>query len=403
MSKLYLAKQKIFDRNGKVFAYELLFRDHAFGIKEFPTNLQATSQVLLNSLTNIDTDKLLGKNGIAFINLDENALTSGIVDILDKDKFVLEILETTDLNEKVVSKIKLYHKRGFKIAIDDFDCSIEMIKKFTPVLKYIHIMKMDVMSSNAENLQNIMTKVKQMGITVLAEKVETAEEYRRYLSMGFDLFQGYHLDRPEVVETDRYKDATQLIVINLIKLIKDDAQTTQIESYIKQRADLSYKLIKFINNQAKFDARIESITQVITLLGRDKLLRWLLLYLYAELADNPISESIMAVATKRAERMEEDAHHSEKDKAYLSGMFSMLGALFETDVKEVVKDLNMHKDITDLIVKRRGKFLTSFQKAEHSERTYLKQLIMNNFDQIDITLLLYTLELSNIHVDRDKL
>ncbi|HEX5670710.1 MAG TPA: EAL domain-containing protein, partial [Sulfuricurvum sp.] len=383
MNKVYLAKQKIFNHKGDLFAYELLFRDHAHGIKEFPTNIRATSQVLLNTLTNINTDELLGKGGIAFINLDEHAFTSGIIDILDKERFILEILETIDLNEQVINKIKQYHKRGFKIAIDDFDCSTEMIIKFTPILKYIHIMKMDVLAAEQENLKNVMAKIKKLGIKVLAEKVETKVEHNIYLSMGFDFYQGYYLHKPEVIEMDRYKDATYIIIINLIKLIKDDGHTTQIESYIKQRADLSYKLIKFINNQAGFTTRVESITQIITLLGRDKLLRWLLLYLYAEVSNNPISESIMSIATKRAERMEEEAHHSDKDKAYLTGMFSMLGALFETDIKTVVKGLNMHKDITDLIVHKRGKFLPSFKKVELSEKEYLKQLVINNFEKLD--------------------
>ncbi len=403
LNTVYLAKQKIFNRQGKVFAYELLFRDHAHGIKEFPTNIRATSQVLLNTLTNINIDELLGKDGIAFINLDEHAFTSGIIDILDKDRFVLEILETTDLNEQVITKIKQYHKRGFKIAIDDFDCSAKMIKKFTPILKYIHILKMDILAADDDNLKNVMTKIKQLGIRVLAEKIETEEEYNYYKEMGFDLFQGYQLHKPEVVEMDRYKDATQMIILHLIKLIKNDGQTYEIESYIKKRADLSYKLVKFINNHGKFETQVESITQIITLLGRDKLLRWLLLYLYAEISDNPISESIMNIALRRAERMEEEAHHSEKDKAYLAGMFSMLGALFETDIKHVMKDIKMDKDITDLVVSKKGKFLSSFKKAEYSEREYLKRLLCNNFEKIDITLILYALELSNIHIDKDIL
>jgi len=403
MNKVYLAKQKIFNHKGDLFAYELLFRDHAHGIKEFPTNIRATSQVLLNTLTNINTDELLGKGGIAFINLDEHAFTSGIIDILDKERFILEILETIDLNEQVINKIKQYHKRGFKIAIDDFDCSTEMIIKFTPILKYIHIMKMDVLAAEQENLKKVMAKIKKLGIKVLAEKVETKVEHNIYLSMGFDFYQGYYLHKPEVIEMDRYKDATYMIIVNLIKLIKDDGHTTQIESYIKQRADLSYKLIKFINNQAGFTTRVESITQIITLLGRDKLLRWLLLYLYAEVSNNPISESIMSIATKRAERMEEEAHHSDKDKAYLTGMFSMLGALFETDIKTVVKGLNIHKDITDLIVHKRGKFLPSFKKVELSEKEYLKQLVINNFDKLDLNMILYALESGQVHIDKNKI
>lgn len=403
MNKVYLAKQKIFNQKGELFAYELLFRDHQFGIKQFPTNLQATSHVLLNTLTNISTSELLGENGIAFINLDCHALTSGIVDLLDKNKFVLEILETTDLNEKVVTKIKQYHKRGFQIAIDDFDCSIEMIKKFTPILKYVHYLKMDVMAAQEENLKNVMGKIKQLGIKVLAEKVETEGEYKHYVKMGFDLFQGYYLHKPEVVEINRYKDATKLVLLNLIKLIREDGHTIEIESFIKQRAELSYKLIKFINNEVKFETRVESITQIITLLGRDKLLRWLLVYLYSELSNNPISEAIMVIAKKRAERMEEDARPTKKDKAYIAGMFSMLDSLFESDIKTVMRGIKIDKDITDLVIEKKGKLLGSFQKAVHFEREYLKQLMLSNFDKIDISLIIKALELSKIHIDQNRL
>jgi EAL and modified HD-GYP domain-containing signal transduction protein len=220
--------------------------------------------------------------------------------------------------------------------------------------------------------------------------------------MGFDLFQGYYLHKPEVVEIDRYKDATQLIILNLIRLIKNDGSTSEIEFYIKQRADLSYKLIKFINNQARFDTEVESISQIITLLGRDKLLRWLLLYLYAEMSNNPVSEAMMSVATKRAETMEAEAAPREKDKAYMSGMFSMLDALFDTDIKEVMKGIKVDKDVTDLVLDKKGKFISSFRRAEHAERTYLKKLLCDNFDKIDITLIIYALELSSVHIDANE-
>ena len=110
---------------------------------------------------------MLDKNGIAFINIEEDVLTSDIIDILDKDRFVLEILETTHLTDKVVAKIKQYHARGFKIAIDDFDCSAEMIIKFKPLFKYIHVIKIDVLMAEAENLKNVVNKLKKSGIKLL--------------------------------------------------------------------------------------------------------------------------------------------------------------------------------------------------------------------------------------------
>lgn len=403
MKNIYMAKQKIFTDKGKVFAFELLYRDHKDGIREFKSNIQATSHVLLNTLTNIDLNELLGKDNLAFVNLDEYALTSGIIDILDKKRFILEILETTELNEKVISKIIQYHKRGFKIAIDDFDCTAEMIIKFTPLFKYIHIIKIDIISSEPENLKNVVAKMKKFNIQLLAEKVETKEDYENCLKMGFNLFQGYYLSKPEIVEIDNSKDLTRITIMQVIKLLKNNGSTAQIEHYIKQRTDLSYKLIKFLNTKESFEIEIESILQIITLLGRNRLLRWMLLYLYSEMSHNPVSQSIMAIAMNRAEKMEASVAPEEKDKAYIAGMFSMLDVLFEMDMKDLMKDINMDKDITDLVLNRKGKFLASFRKAEHSEKEYLKQLLIQNFDKVDLIDIIYALELNSIHIDKDKL
>jgi len=401
MDKIYLAKQKVFNKNDKIFAHELLYRDHEHGIKNFPTNIKATSHVLINVLININ--EILNETNILIINVDEEFLLSGTIDLLDKNKFMLEILETTELSEKVISKIKQYHKRGFKIAIDDFDCTSEMIQKFTPIFKYIHLVKIDIIESEPENLKNVVAKLKKIGMKILAEKVETKEDYDNCLNMGFDLFQGYYLHKPETVEVNRGKDLTQLTILNVIKLIKNDAETDAIESYIKQRSELSFKLMKFLNAQGKFDVEIESIVQVITLLGRDKLLRWLLLYLYSDMLDNPVSEIILAMALKRAETMEANASAPEKDKAYLAGMFSLLDAIFETDINDLMKHINMDKDIDSLVVDKKGKFASSLIKVEKSEREYLKKLVINNFDKISTTDIIYALRFNNIEIDKNKL
>lgn len=403
MGKLYLAKQKIFNGSGNLYAYELLFRDTAHGIKEFPSNIKATSHVIMNTLTNLNVDELLGKNGMAFINIDEHMLSSGIIDMLDKKRFILEILETIDLTENVINKIKQYHKRGFMIAVDDFDCSAGMIKKFAPLIKHIHIIKIDVLSHEPENLKPVMDKLKNIGIKLLAEKVETKEEYDKYKSLGFDLFQGYFLHKPEVVEIDGYKEVTHLVILQLIQLIKNDDETSKIEMFIKQRADLSYKLIKFINNQEVFAKPVESITQIIGLLGRDKLLRWLLVYLYSEISTNPASRTILRFALNRAERMEEDAHHRDKEKAYLAGMFSLLGAVFDTNIKELMHQVKMDKDITSLVVEKKGKFAHSLLKAEKEEKEYLKKMVMENFDKLDTAEIIYALEYSGVHIEKNRL
>lgn len=399
MEKAYIARQEILDINNNLIAYELLFRDHAFGINEFPSHLKATSQVVMNTLTNINIADVVPKGIRAYINVDETVLLSGIIDILDKDVFVLEILETADLNEKMIEKITEYHKAGFQIAIDDFDCSSQMIKKFTPIFKYIHLIKVDVMVSNRENLKNMIQRFRNMGKKVLAEKVETKEEYDLYKAVGFDFFQGYYLSRPEVLELNIHKEATHIVILHLIGLLKEDADTPEIEKYVRSRPELSYKLIRYLNNKNNFESVIDSITQVITLMGREKLMRWLLLYLYSEVSTSPISESTLILAQKRAQRMEENAPQHMKDKAYLAGMFSMMDILFETDMKELMSHVKMDKDIVNLVTTKTGRFSDSLKKIEKEEKEELKKIMCEQFNEIRVEDILYALEFGGIKLD----
>lgn len=399
LEKAYIARQEIVDVNDKIIAYELLFRDHAHGIKEFPTNLKATSQVMMNVLANITITDVVPQNIKAFINIDETVLTSGIIDILDKNIFVLEVLETTDLTEKVIKKIVQYHKAGFVIAIDDFDCSDEMIKKFTPILKYISLVKIDVMSSNQENLKNLMSKFKQLGKKVLAEKVETEEEYESCIKMGFDLFQGYYFSKPEVIEINIHKEATHIVILQLIGLLKEDAETSKVEKFVRSRPDLSLKLIKYLNNQKDFSSEIDSITQVITLMGRERLMRWLLLYIYSEVSTSPLSENVLLLAQKRAEKMEEDAPLHMKDKAYLAGMFSMLDILFDTSMQELMSHVKMDKEIVNLVINKTGRFSDSLKTIEKKEKEELKKVICEQFNKLRVEDILYALEFGGIKLE----
>lgn len=398
MDKVYVAKQEILDRDGKLFAHELLFRDTAHGIKEFPSDLKATSQVIMNAITNMGLDTLIGEKGLAFINVNDVILNSGILDILDKDRFILEILETSELCEDTIAKIKQYHKRGFKFAIDDFDCSAAMIVKFNPLFKYMSFIKMDVLASEPQNLKNVMTKLKTKGVTLLAEKVETKEEYESYLKMGFDLFQGYYLHKPKIIEVDRHKEATKIIILQLIKVIKDSGETSDIEKFIKRQPELSFKLVKFLNNQGNFTTKIESIIQVITLLGRDKLLRWLMIYLYSETSNNPASEQILKMAIERASMMEREAPKEDKQKAYIAGMFSMLDSIFDSPIKDIMEQIKMEQEIINLVVHKKGKFAASLARAEDYEKTYLQELIISNAKKFSIVDMIGILERTGVAI-----
>jgi EAL and modified HD-GYP domain-containing signal transduction protein len=403
MDKLYISKQKIFDTKNRVFAYELLFKDSFDTPQKISNNIKKTSQLIVNSISGDEIDKLLEKNILAFIDIDENTLERGILDILDKNRFVLNISANIELQEQILTKIIQYKKRGFKISLEHFDSSTKMIIKFQKLFNYIDFLKMDILTSEQENLEKIVQKFKGTHIKLLAQNIETKNDYIKYLKIGFDYFQGYYLDKPQMMELNQQKEPTQVIILQLINIIKQDKDDSQrLENFIKQQPDLSFKLIQFFNNLNKLDTKITSLKQVITLMGRNQLLRWLIVYLYSEVSTNPASETLLELAIKRAKSMEKEADIKDKDKAYIAGMFSMLDSIFETDIKELMKKVEMDKDIVDCVVHKKGRFASSLMRAEIAEKKYLRKIMLANFDKLNTKDIIYTLEDGGINLDKDK-
>jgi len=403
MDNLYISKQKIIDKKKSVYAYELVFRDASNRPIGFSNSLKATSQLIINSMGSNEIHQLLGKNTRAFINVDETSLTKGILDVLDKDKFVFNILEDIKLTEDVIKRIVSYKKRGFLFSLEHFDSSARMIVKFKRLFNYIDIIKMDILISELENLEKVMAKFKPTRIQLLAQSIESKEDYEDCIALGFDLFQGSYIDKPTVVKIEGTKEPTQFVILQIIRIIKDNETTEALEFFLKQQPDLSYKLIQFFNNLQKLDIHVESLTQVITLMGRNKLLRWLLVYLYSEVSINSASKTILELAIRRAESMESEAEEKNKNKAYLAGMFSMLSSIFDTNIRDLMHHVKMDRDITMLVLEKKGIFSASLKRAEFAERAYLKRKMLENFDRINSVDLVYTLEDNGIDIDKNAI
>jgi EAL and modified HD-GYP domain-containing signal transduction protein len=404
MNIIRLSIQKIFNKKNDVFAYALIFKDSSDKDTGLCDSVRGTSQLIMSSITSQELDRLLGKHSLGFVNIDETVLTKGILDVLDKDRFVLNIHENIKLDDDIINKIIQYKKRGFMVSLERFDSSADMINKFARLFNFIDIIKMDVALSQPENLEKVMKKFEGTRVQLLAQNIETKEDYKKCQEQGFNLFQGYYLDRPQVIEIVGPKEAAQFVILQLIKIIKEDNTANEkLELFLKQQADLSFKLIQFFNTSEKLPTKIESLTQVINLMGRQKLLRWLMVYLYSELSKNTASKTLLDLAIKRAENMEADASPRNKDKAYLAGMFSLLGSIFETNIRELMLHINMDSDITSLILDRKGIFAGSLMRAEQAEKEYLRKIMIANFDKLDTTDLVNTLECGGVEINKDKI
>lgn len=384
MPTVHLARHAIYNLNGKVYGYELLFRgDNGFD-KEITSNLMATSKVLLNLLTHMDFDKVIGEGKRAFINMDHEVIFSGIVGLLKPERYCIEISPLTEVSERLISTLEKMRKRGFLLALDDFDGKKEF-DRFKPILHLMHYVKFYSPGIPALTEKKLLKNMQERGIKTMAYKLQTHEQYREAVAMKHDLFQGFHVKKPEVLEMEIPTETTRSAILHMVALIKEDKETADIEAYAKTQPDLAYNLIKYLNSPMVAPAQeIQNIRQAIAMIGRNKLIRWLLVYLYSESAGDDINPNLIRNALNRAEKMEDAfLNKQEKEKAYLTGMFSLLDVVFNTSMSIIVRGLPVDNEILSALISKAGPYGKVLRDIEESERQELLELVNSNFGNLN--------------------
>lgn len=373
--RIFVGRQPILDSNGNIYAYEILFRNAEKNIAEIDDNLSATSSVLLHLLQNFGIETLLGaKKG--FINIDESVIDEDIIALLPADKTVLEILETTKVTDDLVDKIKDYGKQNYSFALDDFIFTASHAETFRPLFGDVSFIKVDIRSVSKMQIIKNMDSLKAMNVRLLAEKVETRDEFEFCKKLGFEYFQGYYFAKPLVVSAKKGIDPSMAGVISLINILRDDNSTMEfIAREMKNYPAINLNLLKFINSSAFFlKSDITSIKHAAALLGRNNLSKWLTLLLYASKGNmDPCENPLMQTAHERASTMEKIAEKSCRDlkeKAFLTGLLSLLDVILEAPFEAFIDQFNVSADIKEAVMgaeNRLGKLLKLAVMLERNE------------------------------------
>jgi EAL and modified HD-GYP domain-containing signal transduction protein len=355
----FIARQPILDRNQSIVAYELLFRSANTQKMEILDDMSATSQVLLNTINSIGINHVLGEH-LGFVNMHEQFFEEGIHESLDKNRFVLEILEHTKITPELVSKLASIAKDGYTLALDDFIFDDDMIETFRPVMPYIKIVKVDIMATNMNTLGNKLELFKGFDLELLAEKVETQKDFEVCKILGFHYFQGFFFSRPEIMKGKKI-DPNVMAVMELIRCAQKPDHIKELEQAFKRHPEMIVNFLQFVNSTGStFRSNITSVRHALNLVGQKKLLRWLMLMIYAKSSSDKKTSPLLATASLRASMMEnltialgKDNDH-ELNQAYLTGILSLMDAVFQVEMEQLLKDLAIDKDISQAILKREG-------------------------------------------------
>jgi len=300
---------------------------------------------------------LCGKKG--FINADESIIMEGLMEILPKENFVIEILETTQVTQELIEQIQKYKDMGYSFALDDLVLSKEYYEMFKSLFLIVDVIKVDYLFCDKERLKKNMPIFKKLKVMMLAEKVETLEDYEFCKDAGFDLFQGYYFAKP-VVLSQKSIDPSKAATVQLINLIKNEADVSELEDVIKSYPDLYLNLLRFMNSAAFFTkGNITSIKHAMAMLGRENLAKWLYLILYAGPNNDSFDNPVLMTAQVRAKMMESLYCQSkdscrEEGSAYLVGLISLMDVVFNRNIEDVVKEFNIDKSIKEAVTAKSG-------------------------------------------------
>ncbi len=355
MIRVYLARQPILDKEGRIFAYELLFRSGFKSRADVKDGRLATAKVI-ESLVNSFGLKNIIRDKKGFINIDEETNILKIVEILPAERIGFEILETSVFNRSFFKTLEKLKSLGYSLSMDDF----VFTEKIIPFMDLVDFVKIDIlMYPHREDLEKTLEFVRKFPVKLIAEKVESYEVFKACLAMDFDYFQGFFFQKPELV-TSKTIEPDYAALIKLYNLISREADIAEVERVFKKFSDLALKLLQLINS-AYYSLRqpVRSIRHAVLMLGYRNLLRWILILMYSLGEENISDNALFEEASIRGFFMERLSliHTPDKEtaeKAFITGMVSLVDILLGVPIECVLEELSLEEDIKRAVLKKEG-------------------------------------------------
>ncbi len=351
MSEYFIARQPIFDRGLNLYAYELLFRSSHVNHMPPDVDAEAATAQVLSASSDIGLKELVGDH-LAFINLPHRFIDEPDLFPLPPDQVVLEVLESVEINSNTMDGIRSLVKKGFTIALDDFVYH----ERFDEVLPFVHIVKLEVPAIEESAWAEEIQRLKARGCRVLAEKIETEEQFEMLVELGCDYFQGYFFARPKVVSGRRIAPS-KLGMLQLLSRINDpDTNIETLGDLVSRDVALSVRALRYVNSAATaLNRRIESIHEAVIYLGRDTIRNWVALFMLSSIDDKPSELMIMALIRGKFCELLGDAARKDDLGAYFTvGLFSILDALMDAPMAEIVQQLAVSDDMAEALNNHRG-------------------------------------------------
>ncbi|WP_156042957.1 EAL and HDOD domain-containing protein [Marinobacterium lacunae] len=353
-SQVLMARQPIFDKELRVVAYELLYRsDDEKQMANVFNGHHATSNVLVNAYTSIIANQER-RQLPAFLNLPREMFEADSLPSMSHRQLVIEVLEDVKVDDTLIDSVKRYKSAGYRIALDDFVYSPE----YDRLLELADIVKVDILALGMPEVRYTVRQLKRFPLALLAEKIETYEQLRECIDLGFKLFQGYFLRRPEIVEGRRLESNESILLQLLAELNAPEPDTDTLVRLISQDPSLTYRLLKIVNSAALSRQRhIESIQEALVILGLAEIRKWISLIALSGQNKKP-SELVRETLTlaKMCELVAVAQNNPEvtPNSAFLCGLLNRLDAILDIEQERLLHQIAVSEQIICAVHDRKG-------------------------------------------------
>lgn len=374
-SEFFMARRPIVDRQQDLVAHELLFCSitpqgellPTAPLEDQPTSASVIADVYQHGLGRVIGD-LMGT-----LHIDAAGLMSDIFSFLSPEKVVLEIAGVSGVTPEIGARLSELRDAGFHFALilhDEHGMTHGPVHELLPFVDGVRI---DITGKDAAQLRQFCSTFQSHQKKLLAENVETIEQFKTCFDLGFDFFQGYYFMQPHILAGKKLSPS-QMAITRLIALVTSDADNDEVEHCIKGDVTLGLNLLRIANTPAFSVHRIDSLRQALMVLGRNQLQRWLQIMLYAEpAAHGHIMMPLLAQATTRGRLMEllaqklRPGNRSFADTAFTVGIMSLMDTLFSMPMDEILQQIPVVEEVSDALLQRQGFFGKLLSLVDYTE------------------------------------
>ncbi|MCI4459224.1 MAG: HDOD domain-containing protein, partial [Thermocrinis sp.] len=342
-----IAKQPIFDREGRIIAYEVYLRKKG-NLSEYPKEVpyNRSAYIIVEILAEHGIDRV-GEGKKVMLNVSVDALLNKTFENLPMEKLIFELLKPQIQVGGVTITQTLKSMNRFKEAGALFALHYELLgdERYQQFVEGSFFISVDFPHLNDKRIEQLKAKGKKIIVT----KIENRKQYEEALKVG-DFFEGNYLEAPYILKEFEVAPYLKTTLLRLMSMVYSAQSTKEIAGFISYDVGLTAKLLRFVNS-AYFSPiqEIRSVEQACSMLGLKNLRNFIFLLAMNDYisVENPTLWKKSLVRALLARSIAERIAPGLEDAAYLAGLFSLIDEILGVDKISFLRDINLDKLIID--------------------------------------------------------